>query len=194
MKLIYSIPGKLYYIQNFLDYPTYKKLHYDVFRSKLINLRTTKEEWPKDLKHGFKKYVRHTVLDTKYKPLEKIKILLQNNPFHKVKLRYFQPLIHSMSDEVGINWHDDGGHIYGITYYINRRWNCKFGGEFMFHDENCNGFIPPVGNSMVIIKAPLNHKVTPVLKPLIARKTIQIFVNEDQHPSMLIDTKLKGEK
>ena len=37
MKLIYSIPDKLYYIQNFLDYSTYKKLHYDVFKSKLVD-------------------------------------------------------------------------------------------------------------------------------------------------------------
>jgi hypothetical protein len=29
MKLVYQIPNKLYYIQNFLDYPTYKKLHYE---------------------------------------------------------------------------------------------------------------------------------------------------------------------
>tara|TARA_R110000803_G_scaffold129433_3_gene196706 strand:- start:364 stop:972 length:609 start_codon:yes stop_codon:yes gene_type:complete len=195
MKLIYSIPDKLYYIQNFLDYPTYKKLHYDVFKSKLINLRTTKEVWEKGLSHGFKEYVDHTALDTKHKALEKIKILLQNNVFHKVKLKYFQPLIHSMSEGVGINWHNDAGHEYGITYYINRRWNPKFGGEFMFHDsKSSNGFIPPVGNSIVIIKAPLDHKVAPVMKPLIPRKTIQIFINENQHPSMLIDTKLKGKK
>ena len=31
MKLVYSIPDQLYYIQHFLDYSTYKKLHYDVF-------------------------------------------------------------------------------------------------------------------------------------------------------------------
>ena len=83
-----------------------------------------------------------------------------------------------MSDESGINWHDDSGHQYGITYYINRRWNIKFGGEFLFTNKNVNGFIPLVGNSMVIIKAPLKHKVTPVMKPLIPRKTIQIFVDD----------------
>tara|TARA_R110000803_G_scaffold8979_1_gene28658 strand:+ start:1887 stop:2423 length:537 start_codon:yes stop_codon:yes gene_type:complete len=177
MKLIYSIPHKLYYIQNFLDYPTYKKLHYDVFRSKLINLQSTKKNWEKDLKHGFKKYVQHTFLDTKYKPLEKIKILLQNNPFHKIKLQYFEPLIHSMKNGSGINWHNDDSHIYGITYYINRRWNLKFGGEFLFRDKNANGFIPLVGNSLVIVKTPFQHKVTPVMNSLVPRKTIQIFVD-----------------
>ena len=175
-KLIYSIPGKLYYIQDFLDYPTYKKLHYDVFKSKLVNLKSTEQKWEKGLKHGHKNFVKYTTLDIKYKPLQKIKILLENNPFHKVKIKNFNPLIHSMDNDSGINWHDDSGHQYGITYYINRRWNLKFGGEFLFKDKNSNGFIPLVGNSLVIVKTPLLHKVTPVMNPLVPRKTIQIFV------------------
>ena len=180
MKLIYSIPDKLYYIQNFLDYPTYKKIHYDVFRSKLIQLNSTEKTWQKELKYGYKKYVENTSLDVNYKPLQKIKILLENNPFYKVKIKKFKPLIHSMNNGSGINWHDDHGHLYGITYYINRRWNIKFGGEFLFTNENGNGFIPLVGNSLVIIKAPLSHKVAPVMHPTVPRKTIQIFINKEK--------------
>jgi Rps23 Pro-64 3,4-dihydroxylase Tpa1-like proline 4-hydroxylase len=176
MKLIYSIPYKLYYIQNFLDYPTYKKLHYDTFRSNLIKLNSTKKTWHKDLKYGYKNFVKNTTLDIKYAPLQKIKILLENNPFHKVKIKNFKPLIHSMSDGSGINWHDDNIYNYGITYYINRRWNLKFGGELLFKHENNNGFIPLIGNSLVIIKAPLLHKVNHVSKTIIPRKTIQIFI------------------
>ena len=44
-----------------------------------------------------------------------------------------------------------------------------------------NGFIPLVGNSIVIIKAPLAHKVTPVMKPRVPRKTIQIFVTKGKN-------------
>jgi Rps23 Pro-64 3,4-dihydroxylase Tpa1-like proline 4-hydroxylase len=83
-----------------------------------------------------------------------------------------------MDNDSGINWHDDSGHKYGITYYINRRWNLKFGGEFLFTDKNANGFIPLFANSLVIIKAPLEHKVTPIMKPIVPRKTIQIFVDD----------------
>tara|TARA_R110002060_G_scaffold78362_1_gene91441 strand:- start:519 stop:1070 length:552 start_codon:yes stop_codon:yes gene_type:complete len=180
MKLIYSIPEKLYYIQDFLDYPTYKKLHYDTFKSSLIKLHSTKKTWQKGLKFGYKKYVKNTLLDIEYRPLQKIKILLQNNPFHRVKVKNFKPVIHSMKDGSGINWHDDGMYGYGITYYINRRWNLKFGGEFLFKDKNANGFIPLVGNSIVIVKAPLDHKVTPVMKPIVPRKTIQIFIKKDK--------------
>jgi len=178
MKLIYSIPDKLYYIQNFLDYPTYKKLHYDVFRSKLVKLKSTEKTWQKELKHGHKNFVKNTILDIKYKPLQKIKILLENNIFHKIKIKNYIPLIHSMTDGSGINWHDDGRYSYGITYYINRRWNKKFGGEFLFMDKNTNGFIPLVANSLVIVKAPFKHKVSPVQKPIVPRKTIQIFVDK----------------
>ena len=176
MKLIYSIPDKLYYIQNFLDYTTYKKLHYDVFKSKLIKLNSTKKTWQKDLKYGYRNFVNNTILDINYKPLQKFKILLENNPFHKIKIKNFEPIIHSMSDGSGINWHDDHSHGYGITYYINRRWNRKFGGEFLFMNENANGFIPLVANSLVIVKAPFYHKVSPVQKPIVPRKTIQIFI------------------
>ena len=176
MKLTYSIPNKLYYIQNFLDYPTYKKLHYDVFKSKLISLNSTKKSWDPGLKFGYKSFVENTILTKDYKPLQKIKILLENNQFCKIKFKNHLPVLHSMKDGSGINWHNDKDYEYGITYYINRRWNNKFGGEFLFTDKNVNGFIPLVGNSLVIVKSPLHHKVVSVLKPLVPRKTIQMFI------------------
>ena len=181
MKLVYQIPDKLFYIQNFLDYSTYKKLHRDIFKSNLIKLTSTKKNWGKGLKYGYKNFVEHTYLDVNYLPLKKIKILLENNPFCKIKFTNFKPLIHSMKDGSGINWHDDHGHIYGITYYINRRWNLKFGGEFLFTDEKANGFIPLVGNSLIIIKSPFKHKVTPVMKSIVPRKTIQIFIKKEKN-------------
>lgn len=176
MKLIYQIPNKLYYIQNFLDYSNYKKLHHDVFKSKSVFLKSTKNEWDKDLQYGHKNYVKRSDLKINYQPLQTIKILLENNFFHRVKVNNFDPLVHSMNDGCGINWHDDSSYKYGITYYINRRWNGKFGGELLFTDGKSNGFIPVVGNSLVIIKAPFAHKVTNVMNPLVPRKTIQIFI------------------
>ena len=76
MNLVYHIPNKLYYIQNFLDYGTYKKIHYDVFKSKLIKLNSTQKLWEKGLQYGYKNYVDNTSLKTDYKPLQKIKILI----------------------------------------------------------------------------------------------------------------------
>jgi len=179
MKLIYHIPNKLYYIQQFLDYPSYKQLHKEIFDKKL-ELYNTEKTWKSGLKYGHKTFVAATCFDPdKHKILFKLKTLLQNNPFIKFdqNLRY-NFIQHSMEDGSGINWHDDYGHEYGITYYLNRRWNKQFGGEFMFRHENSSGFIPLVGNSLLLLKAPLLHKVSSVLKPLIPRKTIQIFVDK----------------
>jgi|TARA_R100000030_G_C3191016_1_gene108395 Rps23 Pro-64 3,4-dihydroxylase Tpa1-like proline 4-hydroxylase len=179
MKLIYQIPNKLYYIQQFLDYPSYKQLHKEIFDPKLKQ-HNTDETWIDDLKYGHKTYVSNTGFEPdKHKILLKLKILLQNNPFINIEknLKY-SFMQHSMKDGAGINWHNDEGHEYGITYYLNRRWSQKFGGEFLFKHETSNGFIPLVGNSIVILKAPFWHKVSSVLKPLIPRKTIQIFVDK----------------
>jgi len=176
MKLVYQIPDKLYYIQQFLDYPNYKKLHYDVFKSKLLKLNTVKDKWQPSLLKNYKNSPDHTLLDPSYHILKKIQILLNTNPFVKIDHKNIKFYLHSMEDASGINWHDDSLHEYGITYYINRRWNDQFGGEFLFKDEQSNGFIPLVGNSLIIVKAPLWHKVTPVMNPLVPRKTIQIFI------------------
>ena len=59
MKLVYSIPEKLYYIQNFLDYQTYKKIHYDSFKSKLLNLSSVNNSWQPGLLYGHKNYTKN---------------------------------------------------------------------------------------------------------------------------------------
>ena len=179
MKLVYQIPDKLYYIQQFLSYPTYKKLHYDVFKSNLLNLVSTKDDWDSnvpDLLKFYKNSPDMTLLNSNHPILKTFETLLNLNPFVKIKQKSIKFSLHSMKDGAGINWHNDFGYEYGITYYINRRWNHQFGGEFLFKDEQSNGFIPLVGNSLVIVKAPLWHKVTPVMNSLVPRKTIQIFI------------------
>jgi Rps23 Pro-64 3,4-dihydroxylase Tpa1-like proline 4-hydroxylase len=81
-----------------------------------------------------------------------------------------------MKKGAGINWHDDHTWKYGATYYINRRWNENWSGEFMFKDKNSHGYLPCRGNSLVIVKAPIQHKVNPVLSPIMPRMSIQIFM------------------
>ncbi len=50
MKLSYSIAGKLWWIQNFLDYNTYKGIHDAIIKErKKINLHTSKGLWSEDL-------------------------------------------------------------------------------------------------------------------------------------------------
>ena len=136
MELAFQIPNKLYYIKNFLDYKTYKKIHSEVFKDKLIDLKTTENEWEDNLSYGYKNFTKRT------------------------------------------QFNDDGGYDYGVTYYLNRRWGLKFGGELLYIDNKSYGFIPIIPNSLLILKTPILHKVSLINKPLIARKTIQIFIKK----------------
>ena len=45
----------------------------------------------------------------------------------------------------------------------------------MFTDNVGHGWIPVVGNSLIIVKAPIEHKVNPVLTTVMPRISIQIF-------------------
>ena len=178
MNLAFQIPDKLYYIKNFLDYETYKEVHYQVFRDKGLNLKTVKDQWQDVLLYGYKNFTKKTQFNSEQYLLKRIKTLLQDNSFHSIKCKNFNFVLHSMEDGAGINWHDDDKYVYGVTYYLNKRWNLKFGGELMFAYGRFSGFIPVTGNSLLILKTPILHKVSAVTKPLVSRKTIQIFINE----------------
>ncbi len=176
MKLVYSIPNKLYYIQNFLDYSTYKEIHDAIFKErKNINLHTSKGIWPEFLIKNIVPPKRVCVQN--YPPLEKLKILTHHNKFYQLKnFKNIITNINYMEKGSGINWHSDAGWKYGATYYINNRWNIQFGGELMFKSEKGHGYLPVVGNSLVLIKSPLDHKVNTVLSSLIPRISIQMFM------------------
>ena len=176
MNLAFNFHDKLLWIQNFLDYPTYKGIHDSIFKErKKINLHTSKGIWSEDLINNIVPPKRVGVQN--YPPFEKLKTLTQHNQFYQLKnFKSITSNIHYMEKGAGINWHNDGNWKYGATYYINNKWNTQFGGELMFKSENGHGYIPIVGNSLVIIKSPLEHKVNPVLSPIIPRISIQMFI------------------
>jgi len=176
MKLSYSIPGQLYWITNFLDYNMYKGIHDAIIKErKKINLHTSKGLWHDDLVSNIVAPKRVGV--DKYKPFDHLKTLVTHNAFFRLdKFESMSTTIHYMEKGAGINWHDDGDWKYGATFYINHKWHMQWGGEFMFTENNGHGWIPPVGNSLVIVKAPIRHKVNPVLSPIMPRISVQIFV------------------
>ena len=50
MKLSYSVPGKIWWISNFLDYNMYKGIHDAIIKErKQINLHTSKGVWSEHL-------------------------------------------------------------------------------------------------------------------------------------------------
>ena len=176
MKLAYTIPSKLWWIHNFLDYNIYKGIHDAIIRERNnINLHSSKGIWADHLHENLVPPERVGV--TKYKPFEHLTTLLQHNPFFQFnEMKSISTTIHYMKQHSGINWHDDGSWAYGATYYINHKWHKEWGGEFMFTDNNGHGWIPPVGNSLVIVKSPLHHKVNPVLSPVMPRISVQMFM------------------
>ena len=179
MKLRYSIPGKLWWIHNFLDYKSYKTIHNSIIKKRnlLKSGAVSADNFWQDILTSNINGPDVTNIKN-YLPFEKLKILVANNPFHRMEDvgSYFHTMIYSWKKGSGINWHNDVGHKYGATYYLNSRWNEQWGGEFMFKGDSGSGFLPFVGNSLIIVKAPFQHKVNPVTSPIIPRITVQMFV------------------
>lgn len=176
MKLSYSIAGKLWWITEFLDYNMYKGIHDAIIKERAkINLHTTKGVWTEGLIENLKPPMRVGV--SNYKPFDNLKTLVKHNAYFQMNdVEEMSTTIHYMKKDAGINWHDDEKWKYGATYYINHRWLKNWGGEFMFTDGNGHGWIPLVGNSLVIVKAPIVHKVNPVLSPIMPRISVQLFM------------------
>ena len=83
MKLAYSIPGKVWWITNFLDYNMYKGIHNAIIRErKKINLHSTKGLWGDYLIDNIEPPLRNEVLN--YPPFEKLKTLVKSNPFFQL--------------------------------------------------------------------------------------------------------------
>lgn len=176
MNLTYSIQGRIWWITNFLDYKMYKGIHDAIIKErKKINLQSAKGLWDEGLIKNIVPPLRNQV--SEYPPFEKLKTLVTFNPFFQLAdVKDMSTNIHYMKKGSGINWHSDGSYKYGATYYINCKWNKHWGGEFMFVDKGAHGFIPVIGNSLIIVKTPIEHKVTPVLSPIMPRISVQMFM------------------
>jgi Rps23 Pro-64 3,4-dihydroxylase Tpa1-like proline 4-hydroxylase len=176
MRLAYSIPNKLWWIHDFLSLDIYKGIHDAIIKErKDINLHNTKGLWDENLISHIKAPDR-VVGVSSYPPFLKLATLIKHNQFLSMdNVKKITANIHYMKKDTGIQWHNDGKWKYGATYYINRRWNKNFGGEFMFSDDLGHGFLPFVGNSLVVVKS-IEHKVNPVRSNVMPRITVQMFM------------------
>lgn len=175
MRLIFNLDNKIVYIQNFLPDHEYKRLHNEIFKQhKKFNLELASKFVEKKLLKNLISPKRVEINEDYFKFY---KTLLMHQGFLKIKTPVFQKsYIYIREKNSGINWHSDGQVDYGVTYYLNKRWNKNWGGEFMYSYNNQNGFIPVVGNSLVIVKTPLLHKVNPILVNFMPRVSIQSFI------------------
>ena len=90
-------------------------------------------------------------------------------------------------------WHEDdykgqSTREYAATFYFNKTWGESWGGELMFKSSLGSGFIPIVGNSVVLVKTGLTHKVNPNLKKTHPRLSIQTWIHKGDKDE--INTKL----
>lgn len=175
MRLIYNLDNKIIYLQNFLPDHEYKRLHNEIFKQhKELNLELASKFVEKEL---LKNLISPKRIEINEDYLKFYKTLLLHQRFLKIKTPAFQKnFIYFRQKNSGVNWHSDGHVDYGVTYYLNKRWNLNWGGEFMFNYNGQNVYIPVVGNSLVIIKTPLLHKVNPILVNFMPRVTIQSFI------------------
>tara|TARA_R100000149_G_C5870103_1_gene134259 strand:- start:1147 stop:1710 length:564 start_codon:yes stop_codon:yes gene_type:complete len=186
MNLLYNIPDRLWVINNFLDYSTYKDLHSIIIKNredfKIEKTNKGISPWDKKL-YEFIEAPSHSkkTLYPEHPSFKKLEVLTKHNPYFSYpRLIYAKgnSMIHYMTKNTGIQWHDDHGYKYGITYYLNRRWDENWGGEFLFKDteKGIHGFVPVAGNRLIIIKAPFTHKVNLVNSLHMPRISIQMFL------------------
>ena len=120
MKLVYSIPGKLWWIHNFLPYDMYKGIHDAIIKERdKINLHSVENRWGKSLYENLKLAKRVEVEE--YPPFEKLKTLVKHNQYIDLNhMTHMSTNIHYMKKYAGINWHDDNSWKCAATLYINQ--------------------------------------------------------------------------
>jgi Rps23 Pro-64 3,4-dihydroxylase Tpa1-like proline 4-hydroxylase len=178
MILTKCIEDKFFYFENFLPKEEYKRIHDDVLKErKKLLFRDVSDTWDKNLYNNLTEPMKVNMKPSYFANLANI---LGNLPHVHLNAKEMGFCIHYMKKNSGINWHSDLGHNYAITYYLNHKWNQQWGGEFMYKHEGEFGFIPIIGNSVVIIKSPMMHKVNTVLSPIMPRLSIQSFISPDK--------------
>ena len=167
MKLSYSIPGKIWWIHNFLDKEVYKGIHNAIIRERdNLKLTDVKSAWSSFLYNNMQPPKRVEV--NNYPPFEILKDNLRTNPYCLLPdLKHMTTTIHYLEQGTGINWHDDGSWTVWCNLLFKPQMASNNGvASLCLQMHNGHGFLPVVGNSLVIVKAPIPHKVNPVLSPI----------------------------
>lgn len=187
MKLAFNFKNQLFWIHNFLPPNTYKQMYVDLIKNRnKLDFKKTGYGWlgyKEEEENSTESYLQDKNESHKLNNfLKEYNLLLKHQPF--VNLMNLDSTSHIRRSKYGqhVTWHIDGGdnRKYGATFYFNKTWNESWGGEFMFKSDQGSGFIPVVGNSIVIVKSGLRHKVNANLKKTHPRFTIQTWINEKQ--------------
>ena len=184
MNLVFSFHDQLFWIHNFLPKNIYKRMYVDFIKNRnKLNLKKSNVSW-----RTFKEEVDDMSDSFNQTNTEQLKFfdeyhtLLKHQPF--VKLMNYNFYSHLRRYKYGkhLAWHEDdykgqSTREYAATFYFNKTWGESWGGELMFKSSLGSGFIPIVGNSVVLVKTGLTHKVNPNLKKTHPRLSIQTWVH-----------------
>ena len=186
MNLAFNFKDQLFWIHNFLPKNLYKDMYVDLIKNRnklnfektVVNWLTYKEE-VEDMSDSYNQDSSKEINEY----LNKYHIILKHQPF--VNLIDLDLLSHIRKYKYGkhLTWHNDTyesesvDRKYAATFFFNKTWGESWGGEFMFKSSDGSGFIPIVGNSIVIVKCGLKHKVNPNLKKTHPRFSIQTWID-----------------
>jgi 2OG-Fe(II) oxygenase superfamily len=87
---------------------------------------------------------------------------------NEIMFYYWMPCSH-------IPWHNDDGHLGGITIYLNEKWDNNHGGIFLFNDGTHIHGIYPHQNRAIEQYGNVYHSVCPTTMNSDIRRTIQMF-------------------
>jgi len=183
MNLAFNFKDKLFWIHNFLPKNIYKEMYIDLIRNRnKLNFKKTWVSWPtyteevNDMSESYCQYEFKKL--NKY--LKEFHIVLRHQSFVNLIDSNFDSHIRKYKYGQHLTWHNDSldDRGYASTFYFNKTWGESWGGEFMFKSPQGSGFIPILGNSIVIIKSGLHHKVNPNLKKTHPRLSIQTWINK----------------
>ena len=181
MNLAFNFKNKLFWIQNFLPQNLYKQMYVDFIKNRnKLDFEKTKVNWPtfkeevNDSSYSFKQ-----LEDNQLEYFNKYHTFLRHQKFLDLMKHSFSSHVRKYKYGQHLTWHHDEANDrkYAATFYFNKTWNESWGGELMFKSEEGSGFIPVVGNSVVIIKTGLEHKANPNLKKTHPRLSIQTWIN-----------------
>lgn len=173
MKLEFQFEDSVFVISNFLSKDMYESLHATIMKNNEQIDEDVKKTWDPDLIGNYKP-VYKKILDPNV--VGPYSILLRSQTFVKLIDKDINFIAHKMPFGSGIQWHDDRTCAVAATLYLNKNWNDNWGGELMWKHNGSGGFIPVQGNTLVLMKPPVYHKVNPVLSKNIARYSIQSFI------------------
>ena len=192
MNLVYNLEDQLYWINNFLPKKLYKEMYIDLIKHRnKLNFKKTEINWNtvnRDISEETESFNQEKNIHLDY--FNRYHVFLKHQKFVNFLNCKFISHIRKCNYGQNLSWHDDSvfssngeeKRIYAATFYFNKTWGEDWGGEFMFkHKKNKHqnsGFIPVVGNSLILLKTGVLHKMNTVAKKNYSRLSIQTWIEK----------------